>query len=94
MTVARARREIDSHEFAEWIAYYGLEPLGDERADWHAALITSTLANIWRDPKKRRRPWPLEDFVLRFGERVKQTAQEAEMLMTDWLRRIGAKQRK
>ena len=29
MTVRQARREIDSREFAEWIAYYCLEPFGD-----------------------------------------------------------------
>lgn len=54
---------------ADWITYYHLEPWGPERADLNAAMITSMLANIHRDPKRRREPYTPADFMPKFGER-------------------------
>lgn len=48
------------------MAFYRLEPLGEYRADLHAALMAMVMANIWRNPKKRRRTFGLRDFLLRF----------------------------
>lgn len=36
---------IDSRELAEWAAYYGLNPWGEERADLRAGVIASTVVN-------------------------------------------------
>jgi hypothetical protein len=46
MSVRRAQREISSAEFAEWAAYYALEPFGDRVADVRAGTITAVLANV------------------------------------------------
>lgn len=45
MSVRRAQQEIDSREFAEWIAYHSLEPFGDE---WFRdAQLTAAVASQW-----------------------------------------------
>ncbi len=38
--------EITSREFAEWLAYYRLEPFGEERADLRSARLMALLAQI------------------------------------------------
>lgn len=65
MSVRRAQEEIDSAEFTEWMAYYQLEPFGEERADLRAAIIASTIANAFS--KKRSKP---QDFMPQFEREV------------------------
>lgn len=36
---------MPSHVFTEWMAYYGIEPFGDELVDVHLANVTAILAN-------------------------------------------------
>ena len=55
---------ISSHELTEWQAYAQLEPFGEERADIRMATNTMVLANANRDPKKKRTPYTIEDFML------------------------------
>lgn len=45
-----------------WRAFDAISPIGGERADRHAALIASTLANIHRGPKHAG--YALDDFDL------------------------------
>lgn len=59
-------REIGWVQFVEWQVYAGLEPFGDERADWRQAADTAVAVNLQRDHKKRPRPYEPRDFVLRF----------------------------
>jgi hypothetical protein len=37
--------EMPSHVFTEWMAYYNIEPFGDEVIDHHMAHMTAILAN-------------------------------------------------
>lgn len=71
---------MDSREFAEWMAFAQLEPLGDRRGDWQAALVAATVANTSRDPKKRKEPFSPEEFLLDWApekrEPERQTWQE------------------
>lgn len=46
-----------------------------ERQYHHAGLICSVLANIYRDPKKRKKPYTAQDFMPR-KEKPRQTAEE------------------
>ena len=62
MSVGQAQRQIDSREFAEWMARERQEPRGRERGDIQAALIASVIANVNRG--KRQRPFKLKDFLL------------------------------
>lgn len=74
MSVKRAQREIDSQEFAEWMAYSVHEPFGPEREDQRAGMIAALIANVNRDTKKRSEPYDVEDFFPRY---VSTTAEEA-----------------
>jgi hypothetical protein len=44
-TARELLEKMSSRELSEWLAYYGLEPFGDERADLRAGIISSTIAN-------------------------------------------------
>ncbi|MCS7294432.1 MAG: DUF4035 domain-containing protein [Dehalococcoidia bacterium] len=60
MSVAEAQRKVSAREFAEWMAYDRLDPIGRERDDWRAAALLTMLANLNR--KKGRKPYTLKDF--------------------------------
>lgn len=54
MSVGQAQSEIDAREFAEWQAYYTIEPFGEERADYRNAILCALIANALgkkREPK-------------------------------------------
>lgn len=65
--VAELQGRMSSREFAEWVAYSEIEPWGEWRADYRAASIQRTLAEINRDRKKRQQPYTAMDFMPRFG---------------------------
>jgi hypothetical protein len=50
----------------EWLAYYQIDPFGNERGDLQSAMIVSALANIHRDPKTQRKPYQPGDFMPQF----------------------------
>lgn len=50
--MAQAQREISAREFAEWVAYDAIDPIGRERDDWRAAALLTMLANIHRGKGK------------------------------------------
>ncbi len=66
-TVAWGLRNISSHELAEWIAEYRIEPFGEERADLREASHMALVANINRDQKKNRKGFDISDFKLVFN---------------------------
>jgi len=53
---------MSAEEFTAWRGLDLFAPIGDERADRHAALIATILANVNRDPKHE--PYTLDDFDL------------------------------
>jgi len=48
---------------AQWEAYFALEPFGEEQAWLRTGILTSVLANIYRDTSKRGAPFTPSDFV-------------------------------
>lgn len=66
--VNRVMRLMPAPLLAEWAAYSQLEPFGEERADLRTSALMQTLVNLHRDQKRHRRPFPLEDFLLRIGD--------------------------
>jgi hypothetical protein len=62
---------MSSLEFAEWMAYAGLEPFGEERADLRAGIIAATIANVHRPGE--RDPYTPTDFMPCFGPPPPQT---------------------
>jgi hypothetical protein len=67
MTVEELSGRMSSREFAEWMAFYRIEPFGDQRADMRSAIVASTMANLLG--KKKFAP---ADFML-FTERKTET---------------------
>ena len=70
----------NSREFAEWRAFFELEPWGEERADLRAGIIASTIANVNRSKGKAFSPG---DFMPEFDKpaRTQQTPQEMAAVM-------------
>lgn len=67
---------LTSRELGEWIAYYRLEPWGEERADLRAGIVASTIANVHRNPKKQRQPYEAVQFMPDFAGERKQRKKE------------------
>lgn len=65
--------EMTSEQLSEWMAYYTLEPWGEERADLRMGILASVDANIHKSTK-RKKPYKPEDFMPTFEE-----PDEAEM---------------
>jgi hypothetical protein len=59
-SVRQLQREIGSAEFSEWIAFYNLEPWGDERSDYRFGVLVAALKNSWRGEDTD--PYQPEDF--------------------------------
>jgi len=51
-----------SGEFTDWMAYYSIEPFGEERADLRVAIGHALLANI-NTSSKRRKVYKPSDFM-------------------------------
>jgi len=56
---------------AEWAAYYRIEPWGEERGDYRAAIISSTVYNMQR--AKRAKLLTPKDFMPKFGAEIAQS---------------------
>jgi hypothetical protein len=61
--VKQAQAEIDSYEFAEWLAFAEMEPFGAPFDDLRAGTIASAIYNVNRDFKARPEPFGALDFM-------------------------------
>lgn len=54
MTVREMLARMGSDELTDWIAFYDLEPWGEERrlADYRAGVIAATIMNLFRGKGK------------------------------------------
>jgi hypothetical protein len=83
MSVRQAQMQISSAEFTEWLAYYELEPFGDQVADMRHGTSAALLANINRNAKERPEPFLAADFI-NWGERAQGAEdEEAEPALLD-----------
>lgn len=72
MTVAELLERMSARELAEWMIYDEIDPIGQERADWRAAMQASTAANLLGGKKgKRYKP---ADFMPKFESRRPKSA--------------------
>ncbi len=69
-------RSLTAKQFHDWERYAELEPFGEKRADYRAASICATIANVNRG--KGQKAYAVEDFVLKFEqpESTRQTWQQ------------------
>ena len=56
-----SRLDLTSGELTDWLAYYSIEPWGEERADLRSAIIAAIMSNRWRG--KNERPRKIEEFM-------------------------------
>lgn len=59
---------MSSREFSEWMAFYNIDPFGDQRADLRAAIQSSLLFNVNRG--KGQSAKSVEDYMP-FSEKPK-----------------------
>lgn len=77
MTVSEMLSRMSSHELAEWMAFYELEPWGVETDMLGHAITSTVIANVNRNPDKRPAPYKASDFMPEFD---RYTAQENQVL--------------
>lgn len=83
-------RSISWEQFLEWEHFSTVEPFGEERDDIRFASVVQALWNIARDTKACPNGWPLEDFILSFGDaprrkEEKQSIETQELLIDNWI---------
>lgn len=82
---------MDAREFAEWVAYDRMSPIGPERIDTLNAHVVQTLNNVNRG--KHQTPMSLQDAML-IWESVPPTAAELEAKIRARTRAITASRAK
>lgn len=93
MGVAECQARIGSAEFTDWLAYYQLEPWGEERADIRNAILCALVANVFRGKGRRAK---LKDFLPRFDEepRPRQSLSDMRAVMERFTAAHNASSRK
>lgn len=98
MTVEEMLDRMSAREFAAWMVFdRQVEPIGDRRADLRAGGIAATIANVFRDEKKKRDPFTPEECALAFRDADEERATTAAnnaatmKMMASLFRKKGAK---
>lgn len=76
---------ISQRQFVEWMAYYNLNPFGEERADTRAGIVASTVAEVNRNRKKRGKPYGPQDFMIDYGKRRKRQTVADQIKLAEML---------
>lgn len=86
MTVGELLSRISGQELSEWIAFYSMEPWGCEVEDLREGIISSTIANVNRDPKKQPKPFKPQDFMPTWDKPLvkEQTPEEQKRIIEMW----------
>ncbi len=80
-------------ELMDWADLWQTEPWGEYAENVRNAHIVTTLANINRDPKKRDKPFTIEDFML-FKPAVKPKTEEGAKVAPETIAWMFAMSRK
>lgn len=83
--VSRMLGEMSSEDFTEWKAYEKLEPFGPLSEEWRIANLTSIIANVNRNPKKRSQPFTAKDFMRNYEEKLLNAIQEEKPMSRETL---------
>lgn len=64
-------REMPASLLAEWMAFDRVEPVSvGFRGDVASGIVASTIANVYRDTKRRREPFEASEFMAKYGSRL------------------------
>lgn len=80
MSVARAQAEIDSAEFAEWIALSTLEPIGEDADYYRTAIVAQQIVRCMGGKNTK-----IGDFIPQF-DKPQQSHASVEGAIRTWLR--------
>ncbi len=61
------------------MAYAHVEPFGEDRDDWRAAMMTAMVAEVNRNPKSRNKPFKPEEFLLKFKDPEEEQSWETQL---------------
>jgi len=75
MPVGAMLSSMSSSEFAEWVAYYQIEPWGETRADLRSGIVASTIANVWRG--KGKKAYSADEFIPDFEKARRATGKQS-----------------
>lgn len=78
MPVSELLDRVDAYEMTEWMAYERIDPFGNQRQDYHMAMICSSLYNVIQSFGKQRKTFTPDQFMPEFGG--KQEKGEDELL--------------
>ena len=81
--------EMTWTQLREWMAFYELDPWGGPRGDLQAAIVASTMANLWR---QKGRAYRVADFLPTFGARRQTQSEMSSVLMMAAQAAMRAKQ--
>ena len=70
-------RRMGASLFAEWRAFYALDPFGEERADLRMGVLASVLSNLFRG-KRGRRKAPADFMLGKYFEEALEGPEELE----------------
>jgi hypothetical protein len=72
--------QMSTEQLHDWMAYAEADPFTEQRADWRAAMVASTVANAFRG--KQQRSFQPSDFMPKFGERRRiMTAEQMKAIL-------------
>jgi hypothetical protein len=77
--VAEWQRMMSSHEFAEWMAYFQLQPFGEWRRDFRNASLMALIANVMTRSKDSDPVKPTEDFMPDFEKALDEKNTQEEI---------------
>lgn len=84
--VREAQARCDSREFAEWLAFYRIDPFGEQRADLRNGILAALVANAMR--RSGQQPAKPEDFMP-FREVRKRTPEEAALMLKAYAQELS-----
>ena len=88
-TVAELDNEMSPVELLRWMAFFSLEPFGDDRADCHNAMILAQQYNMNRGKGKARKT--PDKFVLKFTRSKEQSMDQMKASLAGIYYGIGGK---
>jgi hypothetical protein len=82
LNLRKVAEQLTSRELTDWLAYWSLEPWGEERADFRSGILAAAMSNRWRGKgEKAAKP---QDFMP-FTDEPEQTPDEIRARMTEIL---------
>lgn len=68
---------MDAREFGTWMAYYGVQPWGEQRGDLRSAIVAATIANS--NPYRKGRNARVDEFMPFADTRARRMTDEEMM---------------